>query len=285
MTAQAAMQNGELDAFMEASYRFCQDMEKAGFPRQTTQTWYFSNFLVFASGVEGSPLEDVRVRKAICYSINSEEICQSIDLGMAFVNPGYGISGTPFGGEAIQGYGYDVDKAKALLAEAGYGDGFQTKIYTGTDLQNKPLMVAIQGYLAEIGIQAELIYQDVSVWASQTIYGIDDGMILCAHGFGSNIVNQGVSNFSKQAVDGVGMLKESKIHPDDVDEALMKALQAEEMFLEFQIADQLITDEYCLAYPVDSDSYSWTSLRDTFQDNGCFATRTEYYDYSLLTVR
>lgn len=288
MTAQAAMMNQELDAFLEGSYTFCEDVEMLGYPRVTTAGWYFGNFLVFASGVEGSPMADVRVRQAIAYAINSEEICQVLDRGMTFENHGYAAEGTAFHNDEIIGYNFDPEKAKALLAEAGYADGFKTKLYTGTDLANRPLMVAIQGYLADVGIEAELIFQDVSIWSSQTIYGIDEGMILCAHGFGTNIVNRGVSNFSKKAISGVGMLKDSAIHPDDVDENLMNALTAKDndsMMAYFKAADKLITDTYCMAYAVDMDAYSWTSVSDRFVDNGCFGTQTEYYDYARITLK
>ena len=285
-TAQAAMLNGELDVF-GGDYEFTKTMEAEGFQRISTQMWYYSDMLVFASANEGTPMADERVRKAICYAINSEEIQETINQGMSLLTNQYAIEGTPFYSDEVEGYGYDPEKAKALLAEAGYPDGFKTKIYTGTDLNLKNLMIAVQGYLAEVGIDAELVYHDVSIWSSKTVYSIEDGMVMVCHGFGTNLVNQAVSNFSKMSVQGVGMLKDSAIHPDDVDEALMNALSAKDndtMLKEFHKASKLIIDDYCLMYPVDSDSYSWLNMRNTFNDNGCFGTLTEYYNYALLTV-
>ena len=285
-TAQAAMLSGDLDVF-PGDYSFTQEMEAQGFPRVKTQMWYYSDFLVFASGVESSPMSDVRVRQAIAYAIDSETIKETIDQNMSLLTNQYAIEGTPFYTDTVVGYDYDPEKAKELLTEAGYPNGFETTIYTGTDLNLTNQMIAIQGYLADVGITAQLEYQDVSIWSSKTIYSIEDGMVFVSHGFGTNIINQAVSNFSQRAVDGVGMLKDSALHPDDVNEALMNALSAkdeETMYEEFNEAQRLIFDEYCLAYPVDSDAYSWQSVSDHFHDNGCFGTRTEYYNYTLLTV-
>lgn len=285
-TAQAAMLSGDLDVF-SGDYSFTKEMEAQGFPRISTQMWYFSNFLVFASGVESSPMSDVRVRQAISYAIDSKTIKETINNDMSLLTNQYAIEGTPFYTDTVVGYDYDPEKAKELLTEAGYPDGFETTIYTGTDLNLTNQMIAIQGYLADVGITANLEYQDVSIWSSKTIYSIEDGMVFVSHGFGTNIVNQAVSNFSQRAVDGVGMLKDSALHPDDVNEALLNALSAKDdatMYDEFNEAQRLIFNKYCLAYPVDSDAYSWMNVNDRFQDNGCFGTRTEYYNYTLLTV-
>jgi peptide/nickel transport system substrate-binding protein len=285
-TAQAAMLSGDLDVF-SGTYNFTKEMEAQGFPRICTKMWYYSDFIIFASAIENSPMNDVRVRQAICYAIDSKTIQQTIDMNMSLLTNQYAIEGTPFYTDTVKGYGYDPDKAKSLLAEAGYADGFSTTLYTGTDLNLDKQMVAVQGYLQQVGITVDLEYQDVSIWSSKTIYSIEEGMVMVCHGFGTNIVNQAVANFSKQAVNGVGMLKDCALHPDDVDAALMSALSAKDnasMIANFATAQQLIFDKYCLAYPVDSDSYSWQSVRDTFVDNGCFGTTTEYYNYTLLTI-
>ena len=55
-----------------------------------------------------------------------------------------------------KGYAYDPDKAKALLAEAGFTDGFETELYAMNTDPNPRIAQAIQQDLAEIGIKAEL---------------------------------------------------------------------------------------------------------------------------------
>ena len=253
MSAQAALINGEIDAYSGGDYAMIQNLVAQGFNHYTNKMWYRIMFLIFGSGIEGSPLADVRVRQAIAYAIDSETIVKSLDYGQTFVSNQYAVEGTPFYNPDVVGYGYDVEKAKQLLAEAGYADGFKTKLSVGIDQALDRYMVAIQGYLKEVGIELELDYQETAIWTSKGIYETDEGMILAGHGFGVNLVNQAVNNFSKRCIQGVGMLKNSKIHPDDLDAALMSALSAadnEKMLEYMHEAERLIIDEYCLGYPV-----------------------------------
>jgi ABC-type transport system substrate-binding protein len=101
------------------------------------------------------PFDDVKVRQAVNMAINRERITRILN-GRATaatqplppLMPGYD--------KAFTGYAYDVDKAKALLAEAGYADGFETVLYaTNTDPQPR-IAQAIQQDLAAIGIKAEI---------------------------------------------------------------------------------------------------------------------------------
>src|SRR5690606_34854137 len=75
------------------------------------------------------PLKDVRVRQALNYAVDKEAIVRSIYLGYATpldspITPtvwGYAHTGDH--------YPYDPDKARALLAEAGYPDGFDLTVW------------------------------------------------------------------------------------------------------------------------------------------------------------
>ena len=108
-------------------------------------------------------------------------------------------------------------------------------------------------------------------------------MILAGHGFGANLVNQQVSNFSKRAKEGVGMLKECKLHPDDLDNAIMSALQAsdtaEMLKYEFQ-AQEMIIDDYCLGYPVVMSEAYVTIMNKELVDANCFANNDSFPDFT-----
>jgi ABC-type transport system substrate-binding protein len=101
------------------------------------------------------PLDDVKVRQAINMAVNKERITRILNGRATPANqplpplmPGYDKSFT--------GYAYDVEKAKALLAEAGYPDGFETVLFsTNTDPQPR-IAQAIQQDLAAIGVKAEV---------------------------------------------------------------------------------------------------------------------------------
>jgi ABC-type transport system substrate-binding protein len=101
------------------------------------------------------PLDDVKVRQAINMAVNKERITRILNGRATPANqplpplmPGYDKSFT--------GYAFDVEKAKALLAEAGYPDGFETVLFsTNTDPQPR-IAQAIQQDLAAIGVKAEV---------------------------------------------------------------------------------------------------------------------------------
>ncbi|MGR9376979.1 ABC transporter substrate-binding protein [Rhizobium leguminosarum] len=101
------------------------------------------------------PFDNVKVRQALNMAINKDRITRILNGRATPANqplpplmPGYDKSFT--------GYVYDVAKAKALLAEAGYPDGFETVLYsTNTDPQPR-IAQAIQQDLAAVGVKAEV---------------------------------------------------------------------------------------------------------------------------------
>lgn len=105
--------------------------------------------------VKMKPFDNVKVRQAVNMAINKERITRLLNGRATAANqplppmmPGYDT--------AFTGYAYDVEKAKALLAEAGLPDGFETVLYsTNTDPQPR-VAQAIQQDLAAVGVKAEL---------------------------------------------------------------------------------------------------------------------------------
>ena len=112
-----------------------------------------------ANAGEANPFKDVRVREAVAKAVNVPAILQTIMRGSAepvaqLVTP------------AMNGYSkvhadrptYDVAAAKALLAEAGYGEGFAfgLKCPNNRYLNDEAVCQAVVGMLAQIGLTAEL---------------------------------------------------------------------------------------------------------------------------------
>ncbi|MDT0682082.1 ABC transporter substrate-binding protein [Roseicyclus sp. F158] len=104
---------------------------------------------------EDGPLTNVKVRQAVNHALNREEMAEYLIGGSA--KPIY----TPchpaqFGcTEDIPAYPYDPEKSKALLEEAGYGDGFQMDLWAYRD---KPAAEAIAADLEAVGIDVNLRY-------------------------------------------------------------------------------------------------------------------------------
>lgn len=98
--------------------------------------------LAFAdrTGEMGSPLGDVRVRQALNYAFDTQGMHESIALGQGFVTNQVFPVGNPGNLESLdQTYAFNMDRAKALLAEAGYADGFDVSM---------PMAGPFQGYQA-----------------------------------------------------------------------------------------------------------------------------------------
>ncbi len=129
------------------------------------------------------PFDDIRVREAVW---------KAVDIKSA-IEVAYGSFGKLADGVISPGIDgrhpdmtdffpkQDIERAKALLAEAGYPDGFSTSISANSsDQQRKDFCEVIQAQLAKVGIKVEIVIMDGTVWASSlaagkgvmTIYGL-----------------------------------------------------------------------------------------------------------------
>ena len=114
------------------------------------------------------PLDDVRVRRALAYSINRREMVERVTLGgqpPADHRTPPGIAGfKPEGG-----FTYDPELARRLLAEAGYpgGEGFPNLEYLyNTNESHRKIAEAIQQmWRRELGISITLVNQEAKVWS------------------------------------------------------------------------------------------------------------------------
>ena len=121
------------------------------------------------------PFADIRVRQAINRAIDRETI--RLELYKGRVTPAYvhgyyeGLPGydDTWADRFEENYGFDLEAAKALMAEAGYADGFTAKAwlfpFPGAP-ELIPLMQAVEVNLQEIGIELELVSSD---WAGSVI--------------------------------------------------------------------------------------------------------------------
>jgi peptide/nickel transport system substrate-binding protein len=112
------------------------------------------------------PIADKRVRQALNLALDKEALMQFVFAGQgvpAVMYPigSYGVAG---GADAtLKPYAYDPKKAKQLLAEAGYPNGFETKIYSyvTADLPElNRLAEAVADYLGKIGVKAKITPMD-----------------------------------------------------------------------------------------------------------------------------
>ena len=105
---------------------------------------------------EPSPFHDMQVRRAASYAINRKAICEKILHGAAEPWGDVLAPYQPGCNPNLKPYPYDPEKAKALLKEAGYPNGFDTTIPYGFP-GSKPESQAIAADLARVGIRAKLV--------------------------------------------------------------------------------------------------------------------------------
>jgi peptide/nickel transport system substrate-binding protein len=109
----------------------------------TTQAW----------ADRANQLSDERVRQAIAYAIDMDTIVETLFEGKAIVADSM-IPNGGFKAEGLERYGYNPDKARALLKDAGWNDGqVLDVVYYYGDQLTADLMVALQAYLGDVGIK------------------------------------------------------------------------------------------------------------------------------------
>ncbi len=106
------------------------------------------------------PFEDKRVRQALNYAVNKEAIVRDVLKGTGAASAGPVLPGTWGAEPTIKPFAYDPARAKKLLAEAGYPNGFSTTLWTpesGSGMQSSVAMsTVIQSNLKAVGINVTL---------------------------------------------------------------------------------------------------------------------------------
>ena len=139
-------------------------------PKDTADIIKGGKYLVASAPIENSlkyvgmvvtqkPFDDVKVRQAITYAVPYQQIYDAAIFGRGIPMSG-GPATAPADASWPQPFPYrtDLAKAKALLAEAGYPDGFETTISIdlGDATVSEPEAVLLQQSLAQIGVKATI---------------------------------------------------------------------------------------------------------------------------------
>ena len=173
-----ALQTGEIDVDMSLSASEVATIEADPNCTVYVEDGTTLDYLFFNVQGENEALKDVRVRQAIMYAINCEEIIIGGWEGYAKVSPAIPVA-------SIDTSEYDctlptqnVEKAKELLAEAGYPDGFDMTIHHNSIVHGKAVEI-IQSQLAQVGINMSVACADRTQMMSEfaTRMGYESGMI------------------------------------------------------------------------------------------------------------
>jgi peptide/nickel transport system substrate-binding protein len=150
-------------------------------PRFTVAVGTTEGETILAMNNKAGPLSDVRVRRAISHAIDRQAIIEGAMFGI----------GTPIGThfaphhpayvDLTDTYPLDLDKAKALLAEAGYPDGFKATIKLPPPTYARRGGELIASDLKKIGVELEIVPLEWAQWLSEVFKGKDFDFTIVSH--------------------------------------------------------------------------------------------------------
>lgn len=162
----AQLERGEADITSALTFDRLIELKNKGYKLQEVGLPSFASLAFPGTFMTQGPTSDIKVRQAMSYAINRQELSDTFYKGLA--KPG----GWWFFGEQTWGFdntfkpdAYDVAKAKQLLQEAGYPGKFtpqSIKVYS-TAVQ-ADLMQILQGYWQAIGLQTDIEVLDTAAW-------------------------------------------------------------------------------------------------------------------------
>jgi peptide/nickel transport system substrate-binding protein len=120
-----------------------------------------------------TPLRDIRVRQALNYAVDKQAIADALLLGVT-VPGGQPAGQLTFGhNPEIEPYPYDPDKARALLSQAGYPDGFDLTFAVMIERVpgDSAIYQTVANYLSQIGVRLELQTVTFPTWINNYLPG------------------------------------------------------------------------------------------------------------------
>jgi len=154
MTQQAALKSGELDGMASGADKNLADLVAAGLVAVTGNLGTGGFFP--SSGEQGSPLAELKVREALEYAIDKEAIASAFSYGFWGPNYQFAPPSSAAYDPSLPKRLYDLDKAKQLLTEAGYPNGFEMNLLCTNDEPGKSISIAVQNNWIELGLDINI---------------------------------------------------------------------------------------------------------------------------------
>lgn len=224
-TGLIALQAGEADAFLNVNYSDIPAVEE-----DESLAFYSTDLAAVLSlnmNIENEILSDVRVRQAVNYAINRDNIIQGAleGQGTAANSP---VPPTCDGySEDVKGYEYDPDKARELLKEAGYEDGLSLTIKIKEDSKNQKVAQVIQSDLKAVGIDVKIQILEAGAYTTDVYSNGDYEMTISAWcAMFTDAYSLLYSQFHKDCYGGTGNI--THVTSDELSSMLDSAAQAGE---------------------------------------------------------
>ena len=221
-----AVETGEVDY---ASYMGTeQTVIFEGNPDYRIEITGHTGMRVFRFGCNDPIISNTKVRQALVYAIDTEAINKAL-FGNQYIRSTGPMTPGSFGYYNYGPIEQDQEKAKQLLAEAGYPDGFETKIIA-SDRYAKSVQIAeaMAEQFAEIGVKAEVVQMEISAlratWQGLTPEEFDEPMFVMGLACGTRDADSAYNMLYTTSTDGTNMGTNYGFYSNaEVDELVAKA--------------------------------------------------------------
>jgi peptide/nickel transport system substrate-binding protein len=165
-TRVAQLQRGEVDLIGNLSFDRLLELKNKNFGLQEVGLPTLANISFPGTFMTTGPTSDTRVRQAMSYAINRQEICDTFYKGLAKPGGFWFFSQKTWGFDSsFKADAYDPNKAKQLLQEAGYPGKFTPQSITlYTTAVASDLMQILQGYWQAVGVNVDVQVVDTPVY-------------------------------------------------------------------------------------------------------------------------
>lgn len=241
------------------------DLKASGFILNATAGPIFT--LLMDAKDPSSPFSNLKVRQAVSYAIDNEAIAKGLGFGYWKPTNQFAPPDSWAYDPTVKGYPYNPDKAKQLLTEAGYPNGFKTTIYAGGQQDYNDLT---QRYLKVIGIEADIQIGTMANVAERRQKGWTNGIVITPIGGPPQNKEAKLGNtiFSSKSGSYPNLFHNQEI--DDLIASGNTELDFDKRFGIIKKLGKALIDDYCIARPL----YQNVGLR---VDN----TRVKNWDFIL----
>lgn len=177
----AALQSGDID-LIGVALQPEQFVQLQGNPELKGTEGTATTEITLAMNNTREPFTDRRVREAVTRAIDKQAIVQGAMFGLGTVIGSHMSPSEPYYVDLTETYPYDPERARELLAEAGYPDGFRVRFELPEpyNIERRSGEVVAQ-QLAQVGIQVDLSVVEWGTWLQRIFTGGDYDMTIIGH--------------------------------------------------------------------------------------------------------
>ena len=176
----AALQAGDVDLVVDLTPEIAATL--VGTPGVRLVSGPMNLVQILAINTARAPFSDLRVRQALSYAVDRDEIIELVSFGFGTPIGSHIPLGTPYYADMTWLYPHDPDRARELLAEAGYPGGFSATL---TLPENYTFHVrtgeVIAAQLARVGIQVQIRLVDWPTWLERVFAQADYDLTVIGH--------------------------------------------------------------------------------------------------------